>query len=44
MSLLIRVFGNPDEASDAMEQVDFEPIEISLDGVGSFRNLFWWDL
>ena len=29
-------YGNPDEVLDAMEQVDFKPIEISLDGVGSF--------
>ena len=33
--------GNPDEVLDAMEQVDFRPIEISLDGVGSFGELFW---
>ena len=34
-------YGNPDEVLDAMDQVDFGPIEISLDGVGSFRELFW---
>ncbi|MCR5487124.1 MAG: RNA 2',3'-cyclic phosphodiesterase [Lachnospiraceae bacterium] len=34
-------YGNPDEVLDAMEQVDFRPIEISLDGVGSFGELFW---
>ena len=33
--------GNPDEVLEAMEQVDFRPIEISLDGVGSFGELFW---
>lgn len=34
-------YGAPDEVLDAMEQVDFRPIEISLDGVGSFGELFW---
>ncbi len=34
-------YGNPDEVLEAMEQVDFRPIEISLDGVGSFGGLFW---
>ena len=34
-------YGNPDEVLDAMEQVDFSPIDISLDGVGSFGDLFW---
>ena len=34
-------YGNPDEVLDVMEQVDFEPIEIRLDGVGSFGELFW---
>lgn len=34
-------YGNPDEVLDAMEQVDFRPIEISLEGVGSFGELFW---
>ena len=34
-------YGNPDEVLDAMEQVDFRPIELSLDGVGSFGDLFW---
>ena len=34
-------YGNPDEVLDAMKQVDFRPIEISLDGVGSFGELFW---
>ena len=34
-------YGNPDEVLDAMERVDFRPIEISLDGVGSFGELFW---
>ncbi len=34
-------YGNPDKVLDAMEQVDFEPFEIMLDGVGSFGELFW---
>ena len=34
-------YGNPDEVLDAMEQVDFDPVDISLDGVGSFGDLFW---
>ncbi len=34
-------YGNPDEVLDAMEEVDFRPIRISLDGVGSFGELFW---
>ncbi len=34
-------YGNPDEVLDAMEQVDFRPIKISLHGVGFFRELLW---
>ena len=34
-------YGNPDEVLDAMEQVDFSPVKISLEGVGSFGDLFW---
>ncbi len=34
-------YGNPDAVLDAMEQVGFRPLEISLDGVGSFGELFW---
>ena len=34
-------YGNPEDVLDAMEQVDFRPIEIRLDGVGSFGELFW---
>ncbi len=34
-------YGNPEDILDAMEQVDFRAIEISLDGVGSFGELFW---
>ena len=34
-------YGNPDDVLDAMEQVDFRPIDIKLDGVGCFGDLFW---
>ncbi|MCR4642867.1 MAG: RNA 2',3'-cyclic phosphodiesterase [Lachnospiraceae bacterium] len=34
-------YGDPDAVLDAMEQVDFSPIKISLEGVGSFGDLFW---
>ena len=34
-------YGNPEDILDAMEQVEFRPIEISLSGVGSFGELFW---
>ena len=34
-------YGNPDGVLDAMEQVDFRPIQISLEGVGIFGELFW---
>ena len=34
-------YGNPEDVLDAIEQVDFRPIEIRLDGVGSFGELFW---
>ena len=37
-------YGTPDEVLDAMEQVDFRTLEISLDGVGSFGELSGWDL
>lgn len=33
--------GDPHEVLDAMEQVDFSPFGISLEGVGSFGDLFW---
>ncbi|MCR5303300.1 MAG: RNA 2',3'-cyclic phosphodiesterase [Lachnospiraceae bacterium] len=33
--------GNPDEVLDAMEQADFRPANISLEGVGSYGDLFW---
>lgn len=34
-------YGDPDAVLDAMEKVDFEPMQISLDGVGCFGKLFW---
>ena len=34
-------YGNPDAVLDVMERVDFEPIEIRLDGVGCFGEIFW---
>ena len=34
-------YGNPDDVLDAMEQADFRPLEITLDGVGNFGDLFW---
>lgn len=34
-------YGNPEDVLDAMGKVEFRPIDISLDGVGSFGELFW---
>ena len=34
-------YGDPVDVLEAMEQVEFSPIDISLDGVGSFGDLFW---
>ena len=34
-------YGNPDKVLDVLEQVEFDPVEISLGGVGSFRDIFW---
>lgn len=34
-------YDNPDEVMNALVQVDFRPIEIAIDGVGSFGDLFW---
>lgn len=34
-------YGNTDKVLDAMEQADFRPFDISLDGVGTFEELFW---
>lgn len=34
-------YGNPDDVLDAMEQVEVKPVDVSLDGVGHFGDLFW---
>jgi len=34
-------YGNPDEVLDVMEQIEHEPFDIRLDGVGCFGDLFW---
>lgn len=34
-------YSNPEEVMDALEESDFRPISISLDGVGSFGDIFW---
>ena len=34
-------YGNPDEVMDALEEVEFEPFEIQLKGIGSFHDLYW---
>ncbi len=34
-------YGNQDEVLDVMERVGFKPMDITLDGVGSFGELFW---
>lgn len=34
-------YGNPEKVLDVLEQVEFDPVEISLGGVGSFRDIFW---
>ena len=34
-------YPNPGEVLDVIEQVDFRPIEITIQGVGRFGNLFW---
>jgi len=36
-------YGNPDEVLDTMEQVEFKPIDVELEGVGSFGELFWYE-
>ena len=37
----IGVYHDPDAVLEAMEQVKFRPMEIRLDGVGWFGDLFW---
>ena len=34
-------YGNPDDILEAMENVDFRPMDINLDGVGNFGEIFW---
>ena len=34
-------YGNPDNVLDAMEESDFRPLSIKLEGVGSFGDTFW---
>ncbi len=34
-------FGDPEAVMDALDDVDFEPFGICLDGVGAFRGLWW---
>lgn len=34
-------YGNTDKVLDAVEQADFRPFDISLEGVGAFGELFW---
>ena len=34
-------YGNPDDILYAMEQVELSPVEIRLEGVGRFGDLFW---
>lgn len=34
-------YNDPDAVLDAMEQIDFRPIDIELRGVGFFGDIFW---
>ena len=34
-------YGNPDDVLEAMEEVEFRPFEIKLDGIGQFGDIFW---
>ncbi len=34
-------YGDPEEVLDALEESDFRPLSISLEGVGSFGDIFW---
>ena len=34
-------YGDPEEVMDALEESDFRPLSISLEGVGSFGDTFW---
>ncbi len=37
-------YNDPDAVLDAMEESNFRPFDISLDGVGHFGDLFWMGL
>ncbi len=34
-------YGNPEDVLDAMENVDFQPFDIQLEGMGCFGDLLW---
>lgn len=34
-------YGNPNAVLDAMNSVDFAPFVVRLDGIGTFRDIFW---
>lgn len=34
-------YGDPDYVLDVLDQIQFEPFRIRLDGIGSFRGLWW---
>ena len=34
-------YSDPDEVLEIMDQVQFEPFDLRLDGVGAFGNLWW---
>ena len=34
-------YSDPDYVLDVLDQIDFAPFEIRLDGIGSFRGLWW---
>ncbi len=34
-------YHNPDDIIDIINQVEFEPFELELDGVGRFNDIFW---
>lgn len=34
-------YGRPEDVLDAMEQADFRPCSVCLQGVGSFGDIFW---
>lgn len=34
-------YGNPNAVLDAMNSVNFTPFNVALDGIGTFRDIFW---